>query len=112
MDDIIRLNIGGKIFETTLQTLKTKGENLLTNTIIQDRESGTSAASPVIKDSSGSYFFDRSPDLFKIILEYLRNGEMYEDFFVSRVCSFFCNCGILQFSFFEYFLMQFCLIYS
>jgi hypothetical protein len=30
------------------------------------------------KDANGAYFIDRSGDLFKICLEYLRTGKVYD----------------------------------
>jgi hypothetical protein len=81
MEDIIKLNIGGKTFTTTLETLKKRGENLITSIIGLDRENTNNV---VPKDEIGSYFFDRSPDLFKIILEFLRTGEMYASTYFTK----------------------------
>ena len=73
----VRLNIGGTRFETTLSTLSKFGPNFFTQLI--------DGALPVVEDEDGSIFVDgcdgllfnshlRSPESFKVLLEYLRTG--------------------------------------
>jgi len=65
---IVRLNIGGKLFYTTPDTLRSRGDNFFTG-LLSGRISST-------KDENGAYFIDRNGDLFAPILDYLRSGEL------------------------------------
>lgn len=64
---IIKLNVGGRIFHTSNSTLQwvphTFFTALLSNNI------------PSEKDENGAYFIDRDPDLFNVILKYLRTKQ-------------------------------------
>jgi hypothetical protein len=61
---IINLNIGGKKFSTTVSTLRKQEFNTFFD-IINDPYK-------FIIDDSGSFFFDRSPKFFELILDHLR----------------------------------------
>ncbi|KAI8339999.1 hypothetical protein BC941DRAFT_419151 [Chlamydoabsidia padenii] len=61
----IRLNVGGDIFETSLKTLKRDQTSLLAVMF--------SGKHPIEPDSEGSYFIDRDPTHFRLILNYLRD---------------------------------------
>ncbi|EFC44135.1 hypothetical protein NAEGRDRAFT_4350, partial [Naegleria gruberi] len=65
-ENIIKLNLRGKIFITTLQTL-TKRENMFK--IMLGSQFG------IDKDENGYILIDRDPDYFPIILEHLRTGS-------------------------------------
>ncbi|KAG2387067.1 hypothetical protein C9374_002102 [Naegleria lovaniensis] len=65
-DNLIKFNVGGKIFTTTKTTIS-KRENML-KTMIHS-EFG------IDRDSSGAIMLDRNPDYFPIILEHLRTGS-------------------------------------
>ncbi|KAF0984457.1 hypothetical protein FDP41_000356 [Naegleria fowleri] len=65
-DNLIRFNVGGKIFTTTKTTIS-KRENMLKTMI--NSEFG------IDRDSSGAIMLDRNPDFFPIILEHLRTGS-------------------------------------
>ena len=64
----ITLNVGGKYFTTSLQTL----------TAIKDTyfASMFGGRYPLEKSLDGSYFIDRDGTCFYYVLEYLRNGEL------------------------------------
>ena len=65
---VVTLNVGGKKYTTTLQTLSARGDNMLT------RLATTSLG--VARDAKGHIFIDRSGRLFEYVLEYLRTGKL------------------------------------
>lgn len=76
---IIGLNVGGRIFETTLQTLSSFGDNYFTRLFF--------GRIPSTIDRNGNYFIDRDGDCqeiasyhsgqyFQVLLEYLRTGDL------------------------------------
>jgi hypothetical protein len=62
---IIKLNIGGKIFTTTLSTLTTEKDTFFTSMFSEQFNTKP--------DKNGEYFIDRNPKHFHLILDYLRN---------------------------------------
>jgi len=68
---IVKLNVGGRKFMTTLNTLSCNGtqENFLTALV-----SGKWRAD---RDSKGYYFVDRNGKYFEPILDFLRTGEFH-----------------------------------
>ncbi|KAJ5076449.1 btb/poz domain-containing adapter for cul3-mediated rhoa degradation protein family member [Anaeramoeba ignava] len=64
----IKINVGGKIFETLTTTLS-KWKNSKFEEIITNQKQF-----PIIND--GIIFFDRNPKYFEIILDYLRTSEV------------------------------------
>ena len=67
--NIVKLNVGGKLYTTTRTTLENCGENMLSN-LISDKYSPT-----MIEDA---YFIDRNGELFGDILDFLRNIQEYK----------------------------------
>eukprot|EP01125_Pyxidicula_operculata_P012270 TRINITY_DN4028_c0_g1_i2.p1 TRINITY_DN4028_c0_g1~~TRINITY_DN4028_c0_g1_i2.p1 ORF type:complete len:309 (+),score=42.96 TRINITY_DN4028_c0_g1_i2:22-948(+) len=65
-DDLVRLNVGGKEFVTTRTTLTS-----VKGSMLEAMFSGRHQLQP---GSDGRFFLDRNPDLFKRILQYLRDG--------------------------------------
>ena len=65
---VISLNVGGTSFATTRQTLMKYPDSLLAKICSTDVH--------VAKDSNGAYFIDRDPELFRLILNYLRTGYL------------------------------------
>ncbi|ORZ15335.1 hypothetical protein BCR42DRAFT_416886 [Absidia repens] len=61
----IKLNVGGDIFETSLATLKKDRSSLLAAMF--------SGKHPIDSDHEGSYFIDRDPTHFRLVLNYLRD---------------------------------------
>ena len=66
----IKINVGGKIFETTQNTLKES--SLFFKGLLSGNFS-------YLKDDNGNLFVDRSPDLFTKVLNIIRNYE-YQNF--------------------------------
>ena len=63
----IKLNVGGKIFVTTIQTLTKDPDSMLASMF--------SGRFPMTPDEDGSFFIDRDPKYFRFILNFLRTGE-------------------------------------
>ena len=66
---IITLNVGGRVFSTTLTTLLSHPDSVLARMFSND---GSAVMPPAMTDASGHYFIDRDPDAFAVILNYLR----------------------------------------
>jgi hypothetical protein len=62
--DVVELNVGGHIFTTTPQTLKSQPQSLLAELFAEDY--------PAKLDLEGRVFIDRSGEMFEEILEFLR----------------------------------------
>ena len=67
----VKLNVGGKRFLANDSTIRSKGHNILTNLI--DREKETHSC---MKDEKGYLFVDRNGEVFGVILDYLRTGQL------------------------------------
>jgi uncharacterized protein YbaR (Trm112 family) len=67
---IVRLNVGGKIYQTTSETLFSKGPNFF-SAILNNEGSISSTV-----DETGAIFVDRNGRLFEAILDYLRTGSL------------------------------------
>ena len=65
---IVKLNVGGQYFTTSLQTL-TRDPNSMLGAMFSGRHEV-----PTTED--GSFFIDRDGTYFRFILNYLRNGEL------------------------------------
>ncbi|CAP36761.1 Protein CBG19646 [Caenorhabditis briggsae] len=64
---VVKLNIGGKVFQTTESTLKRFDgffKTLLETSV------------PITRDKNDNYFIDRSSQHFEIILNYMRDGDV------------------------------------
>jgi hypothetical protein len=77
---MIKFNVGGKKFSTTTFTLHSKGSNFLTS-MVQCEEKGKIQT---IKDDEGCIFIDRNPEIFSIVLEYLRTGKLFISSAISK----------------------------
>ncbi|KAJ8963275.1 hypothetical protein NQ318_018742 [Aromia moschata] len=66
--DILHLNVGGKRFSTSRQTL-----NLIPDTFFTALLSGRISS---LRDEKGAIFIDRDPNIFSVILNYLRTREI------------------------------------
>lgn len=65
--DRIIINVGGKRHETYASTLQT----------IPDTRLAWIAESFITNDNKQEYFFDRNPDVFGVILNYYRTGQLH-----------------------------------
>ena len=72
-DEIIRLNVGGRLFTTTRSTL-TKQKNSELAKMFSGK-----ATLPLLQCIDGAYFIDEDPDIFEAILTLLRYGYMDKD---------------------------------
>jgi len=69
--EIVKLNVGGKKFATTLCTLQNQGQNLLT-LMLDNKAKGL----PSLEDDEGYLFIDRNGTVFEVLLDYLRTGTI------------------------------------
>jgi len=69
----VKLNVGGKIFQTTRQTLSREAGSFL------DRLSQEDKDLPSEKDGSGCYLVDRDGEYFSVVLNYMRHGKLVVD---------------------------------
>jgi len=74
--DWVSLNIGGKIFSTTRSTLVVKEPNSMLSRMFA---CDPTSVMPSLRDSTGAYLIDRSPEYFGPILGYLRHGQLIMD---------------------------------
>lgn len=68
MSDIIKLNVGGFRYETTLNTLEREPESMLASMF--------SGRHKLVSGEDGYHFIDRNGEVFKYILKYLRDGKI------------------------------------
>jgi len=69
--EIINLNVGGRRFSTSRQTLTAVQDTFFTGLL--------SGRIQTLKDEQGAIFIDRDPELFRLILNYLRNRSLAFD---------------------------------
>ena len=75
--DWVLLNVGGKLFSTTRNTLTTKEPHSMLARMFSNESSHI--LQPSSQDSNGAYLIDRSPTYFEPILGYLRHGQLIMD---------------------------------
>lgn len=63
------LNVGGKRFETLVETLK-KFPNTMLGAMF------SSSVAIAVPDENGEYFFDRDPKLFEVVLNFYRHSKI------------------------------------
>jgi hypothetical protein len=71
LNDIIKLNVGGVKYETTLNTITSDSDSMLANMF-----SGRHLMKP---DNEGYHFIDRDRDIFKYIIKFLRDKTVNLD---------------------------------
>ena len=65
--DTVRIDVGGRIFKTTKETLLSKKYTFF-HTML--------SSGKFLPDDDGLYFIDRNPKLFGYVLDYLRYGKV------------------------------------
>ena len=73
---IIRLNVGGTLYTTTLATLTT---GVASGSVLAAMFDPDSGRPPAEKDDKGNFFIDGEPGPFEHILRFLRRGKLSED---------------------------------
>lgn len=77
--EIVELNVGGQVYVTRLETLTAVPNSLLWTKFAR------SSPGDLPTDSKGRFFFDRDGFLFRYILDYLRDSELFlPEFFKER----------------------------
>ena len=66
--EIVKLNVGGHVFDTSIETLKKFPNSLFTQLL--------SGNGNFKKNADGCYFFDRDGTQFRHILNYMRHGNL------------------------------------
>ena len=67
----IKINVGGRIFKTSLKTLRKEPESVLALMFSEKFN--------LKKEDDGSFFIDRDGTIFHHVLNYLRDGKILED---------------------------------
>ncbi|XP_020294862.1 BTB/POZ domain-containing protein KCTD9 [Pseudomyrmex gracilis] len=75
----ITLNIGGKYFTTTRDTLTKKEPMSMLARMFTESTDAEHTIQPSKQDHLGAYLIDRSPTYFEPLLNYLRHGQMILD---------------------------------
>ncbi|KAJ3087515.1 BTB/POZ domain-containing protein kctd6 [Quaeritorhiza haematococci] len=91
-NDVVTLNVGGRIFQTTLSTLRAVPDSVLAAMFRKDSsfipgtftpthdtnndENSAPTNSKHKETSSGSIFLDRDPQTFDVVLRYLRTRKL------------------------------------
>merc|ERR1712142_440543 len=65
---IVELNVGGRLYTTSLSALTRYSDSLLSE-LFNDRQK-------LVRDGQGRFFIDRNGDLFGRILDYIRTGTL------------------------------------
>ncbi|XP_017790518.1 PREDICTED: BTB/POZ domain-containing protein KCTD9 isoform X2 [Habropoda laboriosa] len=75
----ITLNVGGKYFTTTRDTLTKKEPMSMLARMFTDTGSTEQRILPSRQDKNGAFLIDRSPTYFEPLLNYLRHGQIILD---------------------------------
>ena len=78
----VKINVGGRVFKTTLKTLQKESESLLSSMFSERYD--------LKKEDDGCFFIDRDGTYFHHILNYLRVGKISEDVLGS------CGSNLLE----------------
>ena len=96
-NSVVKLNVGGTIFQTTQATLLSDQNSMLAKMFSTEKNGRI----PAIQDDSGAYFIDRCPKYFGIILNFLRGGVVEKganvDVTLLRAeAEYFCIEGLVK----------------
>ena len=84
---IVSLNVGGRIFCTSLSNLtesEAAKESFLGTLVRSSLD--TQATFPLERDEQGRLFIDRNPDTFEFLLQYVREGLVQPSESMKRMC--------------------------
>lgn len=70
INDRVKFNVGGRVFETTATTLANAGRNSMLGAMLDENWN-------LLQDNGSEKFIDRNADCFSVILDLLRTGELY-----------------------------------
>ncbi|KAH3761438.1 K+ channel tetramerization subfamily protein [Pelomyxa schiedti] len=68
--EMVRLNVGGRVFITTRTTLSMSSESSFFTVLLSGKFTSTT-------DDTGAFFIDRNGDLFAPILDFMRTGKLF-----------------------------------
>ena len=96
-NSVIKLNVGGTIFQTTQGTLLSDQNSMLAKMFSTEKNGRI----PASQDDSGAYFIDRCPKYFGIILNFLRGGVVEKGAnvdlkFLRTEAEYFCIEGLIK----------------
>ena len=96
-NSVIKLNVGGTIFQTTQGTLLSDQNSMLAKMFSTE----TNGRILAIQDDSGAYFIDGCPKYFGIILNFLRRGVVEKGAnvdlkFLRNEAEYFCIEGMVK----------------
>ena len=74
VSDMIRLNVGGVIFMTSMSTLQS-----YPNSSLAKMFTPSSVHQPPPTDDSGAFFIDSSPAMFRYVLDWCRYKQLLVD---------------------------------
>lgn len=75
MSELVRFNVGGKKYTTTLTTIMSRGSTNFLARLVENHRSGKLKT---MVDEDGHLFIDRDGRLFALILNFLRTGEIVQ----------------------------------
>lgn len=96
-NSVVKLNVGGKNFQTTQGTLLSDQNSMLAKMFSTEKNGRI----PAIQDDNGAYFIDRCPKYFGIILNFLRGGVVEKGAnvdlkFLRTEAEYFCIEGLIK----------------
>ena len=96
-NSVLKLNVGGKQFVTTQGTLLSDQNSMLARMFSTDMNGRI----PATQDASGSFFIDRCPKYFGVILNFLRSGKLenvanVDLKFLRNEAEYFCIQGNIK----------------
>ena len=96
-NSVVKLNVGGTIFQTTQGTLLSDQNSMLAKMFSTEKNGRI----PANQDDSGAYFIDGCPKYFGIILNFLRRGVVEKGAnvdlkFLRNEAEYFCIEGLVK----------------
>lgn len=73
----VRLNVGGRVFETTASTLASAGRDTMLGAMIDASWNHGGGGDGDGEGGADEYFIDRDPECFAVLLDLLRTGSLH-----------------------------------